>query len=677
MKRLVTIVWGLLFTASAVAQVSTIQTTDTQKDQHALKVHKALYNARTPQLAVNHPEAIPVYEVQFDADTSWSYEEMKEPGEEMFSPYQFMQRFDEGLENDFKRTSKNYEWQSDKEEWQLNSTQSEWYADAFNDSSIYFTYNESGEPSYGDRQIYMRNPAEGATEEVYYDDFSASTGWEPYSHTLRFTNEEGTVSWTKSYLYSPDLGDYFFQHYTLSETEEDHYLYEYKMLSPTEITYWSKDYSLYDAEGNTVYMVYYVKPTDSQELEPSDSTSFRYRNGYAEAFEYTRSEGEWVMDRYSRTFESPSVKSHNGIKVDSVVTYALEYDAVGDSMKAGAIATKSTWTYDAHDNMILSESQTRNGTEMLTTDRSEVEYELIGNEYHQVLKRTYTMNFTDLSLYMYSENKSFYNEWDEPAGDQSLYFSETGDTTSGYKSRMFFEKEYMYTFSYQWDSDLHDFVQTNFIVHSEGEPVTQFSYIDETYGSSRYVDVMHGLPAVLNPGPVFTGMGETVDIILSARNPDMSFPSVEIENMPTTATFDPSTNRFIWTVDEADPEPMILRAVDGDQSTTTEVKFVTGEFTVGTEDEATVPDAAELLQNYPNPFNPTTTIEFVLNHSEIVNLQVYNILGQPVSKLLQNEMMSIGNHRVTFDASNLPSGIYYYQLTTANSTISKKMTLIK
>lgn len=92
-----------------------------------------------------------------------------------------------------------------------------------------------------------------------------------------------------------------------------------------------------------------------------------------------------------------------------------------------------------------------------------------------------------------------------------------------------------------------------------------------------------------------------------------------------------------------------------------------------------VPQKYELLQNYPNPFNPTTTIEFNLPADAIVTIKVYNILGQEVATLANEEMFEAGNNDVTFDATNFASGVYYYRMSVNNNalTVVKKMMLIK
>jgi len=96
------------------------------------------------------------------------------------------------------------------------------------------------------------------------------------------------------------------------------------------------------------------------------------------------------------------------------------------------------------------------------------------------------------------------------------------------------------------------------------------------------------------------------------------------------------------------------------------------------EDQAgnAAPDIFFLGQNYPNPFNPSTTITFSIPVAEKVSLSVYNNLGQVV-KMLLDETMSAGLHQVSFDASGLPSGTYFYKLEAATQSSVKRMMVIK
>ena len=97
-----------------------------------------------------------------------------------------------------------------------------------------------------------------------------------------------------------------------------------------------------------------------------------------------------------------------------------------------------------------------------------------------------------------------------------------------------------------------------------------------------------------------------------------------------------------------------------DQSTTASVK----------------PAVTALKTNYPNPFNPTTTISYQLAKSSHVRLTVWNVLGRRVATLV-NTSQQKGAHEVSFNASKLSSGIYFYRLQAGNKVFVKKMLLMK
>lgn len=90
-----------------------------------------------------------------------------------------------------------------------------------------------------------------------------------------------------------------------------------------------------------------------------------------------------------------------------------------------------------------------------------------------------------------------------------------------------------------------------------------------------------------------------------------------------------------------------------------------------------IPKYFDISQNYPNPFNPITNINFALPKAEFVNIAVYDILGKEVRKLA-NEYLQPGTYKVDFDASNLPSGVYFYRIIAGDAfTKTKKMILAK
>jgi len=90
-----------------------------------------------------------------------------------------------------------------------------------------------------------------------------------------------------------------------------------------------------------------------------------------------------------------------------------------------------------------------------------------------------------------------------------------------------------------------------------------------------------------------------------------------------------------------------------------------------------IPENFSLLQNYPNPFNPVTSIKFSLNENAPVSLLIYNIIGEQVASLINNELKEPGNHTINFNASQLSSGTYIYTLKQGENILSRKMIFLK
>ncbi len=88
------------------------------------------------------------------------------------------------------------------------------------------------------------------------------------------------------------------------------------------------------------------------------------------------------------------------------------------------------------------------------------------------------------------------------------------------------------------------------------------------------------------------------------------------------------------------------------------------------------PDRFVLHQNYPNPFNPITVIEFSIVQAGLAKLQIFNSIGESIAVLV-NEPLNRGTYRITWNAENRPSGIYYYRLLTANNIATRRMLLIR
>jgi hypothetical protein len=89
-----------------------------------------------------------------------------------------------------------------------------------------------------------------------------------------------------------------------------------------------------------------------------------------------------------------------------------------------------------------------------------------------------------------------------------------------------------------------------------------------------------------------------------------------------------------------------------------------------------VPAEFVLSQNYPNPFNPSTRINYFVPQESFVSIKVYDFLGREVMTLV-NETKSVGSYEIVFDASDLPSGTYFYTMIAGNYSATKKMILLK
>ncbi|AFN73761.1 peptidase S8 and S53 subtilisin kexin sedolisin [Melioribacter roseus P3M-2] len=136
--------------------------------------------------------------------------------------------------------------------------------------------------------------------------------------------------------------------------------------------------------------------------------------------------------------------------------------------------------------------------------------------------------------------------------------------------------------------------------------------------------------------------------------------------------------RFTWTPmpDQAGKSYVLMVEVSDGELTAVSNKIIkVSDVVTGVEEEG-IPKEFKLLQNFPNPFNPTTVIKYGLPKEAHVRLTVYNVLGQEVMTLV-NENQSAGYHRVSFDANELNAGIYIYKLEAGDYVSIKKMIYMK
>ena len=127
----------------------------------------------------------------------------------------------------------------------------------------------------------------------------------------------------------------------------------------------------------------------------------------------------------------------------------------------------------------------------------------------------------------------------------------------------------------------------------------------------------------------------------------------------------------------ADPSAGVGVFGEGDAAALCDILYTTYDIVLtSVDDDANLVRNFDLAQNYPNPFNPSTVINYTLAERSNVTLKVYDVLGKEVASLVNNSQ-EVGSHQVTFDASNLASGLYIYTLNAGNFTSSKKMMFLK
>jgi hypothetical protein len=135
---------------------------------------------------------------------------------------------------------------------------------------------------------------------------------------------------------------------------------------------------------------------------------------------------------------------------------------------------------------------------------------------------------------------------------------------------------------------------------------------------------------------------------------------------------------YSWTDKEVTPGTYYYRLrqadLNGDFAYSHEIRVVVSGV-VGVWDDG-LPLEFKLLQNFPNPFNPVTEIRYAIKDAGFVVLKVYNVLGQEVATLV-NEQKQPGRYAANFDAGKLASGMYVYRLTSRENIVTKQMMLIK
>ena len=195
------------------------------------------------------------------------------------------------------------------------------------------------------------------------------------------------------------------------------------------------------------------------------------------------------------------------------------------------------------------------------------------------------------------------------------------------------------------------------------------------FAGSVFSQTLHNVQAtsglVFTPSTLTITVGDTVRWTNTGGNHNVIADDNSFTSGPPSTT--PWVYEFVFTSVGVNPYYCVVHGGPGGvgMSGVITVENATGII----EDGITIEDF-ELKQNYPNPFNPSTKISFVIPVSSVVKLKVFNLLGNEITTLL-NEQLFAGEHTVPFNAAGLSSGIYFYALTVNGNTKTKEMVLLK
>ncbi len=192
-------------------------------------------------------------------------------------------------------------------------------------------------------------------------------------------------------------------------------------------------------------------------------------------------------------------------------------------------------------------------------------------------------------------------------------------------------------------------------VYSPNHPVYQNHYSISESGQSWDIELNINQ---VQTNPAFFKMPVEINITFSDATDTLFIINNDMNNQVFNFIFDKEPTNLVF-----DPNANIILKV----ANTTPVSV---------DDDAQLPLEFKLEQNYPNPFNPSTTIKFTISDNDFVALKIYDLMGNEVAFLI-NEEMQAGTHEINFDASSIASGTYFYELRAGDKVKTRKMLVLK
>lgn len=685
----------LIYTCFVTSVTVAQQAVDQQiNSQYENKIHQAFIYQVSPQSKMADDWVIKSYQAnrqeerasfinELSTDTSWSYTETKGYTDSLIAPSAFTQYIIDGDTTDYRRLSNQYEWNPETTNWNISREQTSFVTSGHTDSTrTYYYQNGESEPYHGIKYIYPNPPADGASYESMNEVFVPGTGWTKDIRQLSYRDENGQDTLSKTFAFNTDLREYQLSRLQRYREGNEYILEIDEQWMNGERYSRQRSYIKQYEDGRYMYQVSTTYHEEQQNYTDGDSLHFIYADNAAkvEATGYQWMDSSWVLTQAYTSYRHET--GDGAYLTDSTLVYSIEIDEQTQERSVGDLQIKNVLIYDEHGNPIETWNYSLIDDSLQLNSKTLRYYREVNDSFQQYRQQTYTLDVASGTLFLSFETESKFNSDGLNIGYKSFRFDASGDTTSGYVN----EYEYkdngtrIYT-RFDWDATISELILASYRIYGRSyvdQPYTQDVTIAQYNGEtniSRSMNGSNGYPGVFNDGPIYIEPGDTVRLHVSAMNPDMTIPEVEVSNMPASATFDPESREFFWIVDEATPMPMTYTATRGDKSVSTEVEFITDPISLDAE-TGTVPQQFSLSQNYPNPFNPSTTIAFSLPAASHVRLTVYNMLGQQVAVLVASRK-SAGEHTLSFDASALPSGMYIYRMQAQNYSESRKMVLIK
>lgn len=199
-------------------------------------------------------------------------------------------------------------------------------------------------------------------------------------------------------------------------------------------------------------------------------------------------------------------------------------------------------------------------------------------------------------------------------------------------------------------------------------------------GMEGYYEVNGGelevsyIPAVVHPLPMIMDDSGLIATLYFTVDNDAPDTDITIDSINQDTEFEQYATTFhLWKRVEVADDAGSATFIPGFVAGNIEVRRPTD---VGEDTEDLLPESFALAQNYPNPFNPSTTIFFSLPEKANVTLEIFNLLGQKITTLADQEFPA-GKHEMTWDASSAPSGIYFYRISAGAESITRKMLFLK